>query len=168
MEQVFNGPSLRHLLPRLPNEEEYAELKWTETEPRSGYTSDEVNVLTAGANYGWPGGPPGSTQAAAVLPAAIGGIGDCAVLQGNLYVTSLDDKSLLSATLTAANPPKPGSFSENLKATYGRLLTVVAAPDNSLWLTTSNKDGHGSPVSADERVLHIPPPVPASGGTSNA
>jgi hypothetical protein len=38
---------------------------------------------------------------------------------------------------------------------------VVAAPDGALWLTTSNRDGHGRPIPADERVLRI---VPSSGG----
>jgi hypothetical protein len=43
------------------------------------------------------------------------------------------------------------------------LRTVVAASDGALWLTTSNKDGHGHPVPADERVLRIIP----SGGSGN-
>jgi len=50
-----------------------------------------------------------------------------------------------------------GSFSAQLKGTFGRLNTVVAAQDGSLWLTTSNRDGFGKPVSDDERVLHILP-----------
>jgi sugar lactone lactonase YvrE len=47
---------------------------------------------------------------------------------------------------------------------YGRLRTVVAAPDGALWLTTSNKDGKGKPGPADERVLRI---VPSGGGGNN-
>jgi hypothetical protein len=43
------------------------------------------------------------------------------------------------------------------------LLTVVAAPDGALWLTTANRDGHGHPVPADERVLRI---MPSGGGSS--
>jgi hypothetical protein len=40
---------------------------------------------------------------------------------------------------------------------YGRLKTVVAADDGALWLTTSNRDGHGTPVPADERVIRYLP-----------
>jgi hypothetical protein len=43
---------------------------------------------------------------------------------------------------------------------YGRLLTVVGGTAGLLWLTTSNKDGLGQPVSSDDRVVV----VPAGGG----
>jgi hypothetical protein len=55
-------------------------------------------------------------------------------------------------------------YSSSLRHKYGRLLTVVGAPDGALWLTTSNRDGHGHPVPADERVLRI---VPSSGGAKS-
>jgi hypothetical protein len=45
-----------------------------------------------------------------------------------------------------------------LTGTYGRLRTVVAAPDGALWLTTANRDGRGTPVPADDRVIRIEPP----------
>jgi hypothetical protein len=35
-----------------------------------------------------------------------------------------------------------------------------------LWLTTSNRDGHGKPIATDERVLRIPPP--SGGGSSDS
>ena len=46
-----------------------------------------------------------------------------------------------------------------------RVDTCVAAADGALWLTTSNKDGHGRPVAADERVLRITP-TGGNGGDS--
>jgi len=53
-----------------------------------------------------------------------------------------------------------GSFSGTprvlLDNKYGRLLTVQAGAKNSLWMTTSNKDGHGKPVPADDRVIVLP------------
>jgi glucose/arabinose dehydrogenase len=103
---------------------------------------------------------------ALTLPSTIGGVGDCAISSNALYVTGLGGQDVFRATLDGKGGA--GKFTGLLKKKYGRLLTVVAATDGSLWLTTSNKDGHGKPVAADERVLHITPAGGAGGGPSGA
>jgi hypothetical protein len=40
---------------------------------------------------------------------------------------------------------------------YGRLRTVVAAPDGTLWFSTSNRDGRGDPRPEDDRILQHRP-----------
>jgi glucose/arabinose dehydrogenase len=125
--------------------------------------TDEVNALAAGADFGWPTRSAASIGPITRLPAAKSGAGDCAVMGGQLYVTTLDGSALLSAPLTTAGGI--GGFTATLDGVYGRLLTVVAAPDGALWITTSNKDGHGHPSADDDRVLRITPSATEGAGS---
>jgi glucose/arabinose dehydrogenase len=144
--------------------------KVIEVEAHGSDGHDDVNALTAGTSYGWP--TPSSRVPAplATLPPKQGGPGGCALIDNQLYVTSLDGKALLSSALTAGSHGLvAGKFTASLENKYGRLLTVVADPSGAaLWLTTSNKDGHGRPVADDERVLRIPPPSGGGGSDSPA
>jgi glucose/arabinose dehydrogenase len=137
-----------------------------EVESRSPTDPGEVNVLTRGAYYGWPTSTPSAQAPTATLPTAQPAPGGCAVLGDQVYVTSLDGKALLASGLSSKGGVFSATkFSAALQNKYGRLRTVVADPANAvLWLTTSNRDGHGKPVAADERVIRIPPP---SGGSSD-
>lgn len=141
-----------------------------EVEAHGAAAPGNVNALDAGDFYGWP--TPGSSAHDPItsMPKGQGGPGGCAVLDNQLYVTSLTGKCLLSAPLTTTNAGlSTGRFVAALQNKYGRLLTVVADPVNGvLWLTTSNRDGHGRPVPSDERVLRIPPPSGGGGGDSPA
>ena len=71
-----------------------------------------------------------------------------------------------------------GTLNDGLYRRHGRVLEPVVLPADiksvfgiaqdrggALWLTTSNRDGHGHPVAADERVLRI---VPSGGGGGSA
>lgn len=140
-----------------------------EVEDGTSSSADEINVLGAGHDYGWP-----ATSGVGLAPAARLGLpytapGGCAVEAGQLWVTSLTGRALLSAPLKGAGAQLGiGAFTPGLKNKYGRLRTVVAAPDGALWLTTSNKDGHGNPVPADERVIRYVPSGANNGGGKTA
>ncbi len=111
-----------------------------------GPAAPVVSVVTVGA-----------TKVVSTLPAADSGPGGCAVQSGRLWVTSLDGRSLVSGGLNDTATPQVGQYSAVLTNIYGRLLNVVPAPDGALWITTSNRDGKGRPVAADERVIRYPP-----------
>ena len=57
----------------------------------------------------------------------------------------IDDK-VLCVPLT-----DPGNPVARYEGEYGRLRAAAAAPDGSLWVLTSNRDGRGDPVDADDR-----------------
>lgn len=84
-----------------------------------------------------------------------GGAADCAASQGLLANTSLGKQQLAGIAMSAT-----GTFSGSprvlLGNTYGRLRTVQPGAKGSLWMTTSNKDGHGKPVASDDRVIVLP------------
>lgn len=132
---------------------------------------DEINFVQAGANYGWPtfhqsggaargmkdpiwssGNVTFATSGAAFVFGAAWGR-----WSGSLFVCALKDRSLRRFTVT------PGLATQQdllLKGTYGRLRAALQGPDGALYITTSNRDGRGSPVNADDRVVRIVPTGP--------
>ena len=127
---------------------------------------DEVNVIRRGGNYGWPavrGRAHGRFRAPAhVWGATVAPSGAAFVSRGgspwtgDLFVAALKGRALHrlrfdGARVTRAQTLFPGR--------YGRLRAAVEAPDGTLWVTTSNRDMYGDPVSAsDDRILRITPP----------
>jgi glucose/arabinose dehydrogenase len=136
----------------------------TSSDPRSN--GDPVNQIFAGHSYGWPSRTHDSTSPLATLPSTDRSPGGCAISRGVLFVTSLTGQLVLASAIRAIRGAliSLSPYSTSLSHKYGRLLTVVAAQDGALWLSTSNRDGHGHPVPADERVLRI---VPSAGGAKS-
>ena len=97
------------------------------------------------------------------IPAEEGAPGGCAAGGGAVFVAALDGQRVhafaLDSTGTVVGDPE-----EFLVGQYGRLRTIVLDAEGALWITTSNRDGIGTPVEEDDRVLRILPPSAA--GTS--
>ena len=121
-------------------------------------TWDELNAITAGANYGWPGAEGVSRLDGLVDPIAQWKTSDAspsgiAFAQGHIFMAGLRGERLWA--IPVADGKRTGEPVAFFTGQYGRLRTVEAAPDGSLWLTTSNTDGRGDPRNGDDRILRV-------------
>jgi glucose/arabinose dehydrogenase len=120
---------------------------------------DEVNLIRRGRNYGWPevegrgstGGGRFTNPLVTWSPSDASPSG-AAIRRGTLHIGALQGQAVLRVRLSGQRARK---LSPLLQETYGRIRTVARAPDGSLWVTTSNRDGRGSPEPADDRILRL-------------
>jgi glucose/arabinose dehydrogenase len=120
---------------------------------------DEVNIIRPGRNYGWPrvegrGDTRGGRYANPLVtwPTAEASPSGAAVAGDALYVGALRGERLWRVPIDGDRAGAPQAL---LDGRFGRLRTVVAAPDGSLWVTTSNRDGRGSPAAGDDRIIRV-------------
>jgi glucose/arabinose dehydrogenase len=122
-------------------------------------TWDELNVITPGANYGWPvvegtGGGGGMTD-----PVTIWGTDDAspsgiAVTDAGVYLAALRGERLWWVPFAGDGF---GQATPLLVGELGRLRDVVVGPEGALWILTNNTDGRGNPRAGDDRVLRLAP-----------
>lgn len=123
---------------------------------------DEINLIQKAHNYGWPrmegyeGNAPDDKFTAPLLTwsppdASPSGL---AIAGGSLWIGALRGERLWRVPLLEdGSLGRPKALFEGK---YGRLRTAVRAPSGSLWVTTSNRDGRGSPRPKDDKILVIP------------
>ena len=132
-------------------------------------TWDEANRIQAGENYGWPevegegGEDRGFVDPITVWPTSEASPSGAEILvdgaipqwEGDLFVTALRGESLWRLDLDDR-----GAVTDRerlLEGEVGRVRDVAQAPDGSLWVSTSNRDGRGTPVETDDRIFRLAP-----------
>lgn len=121
-------------------------------------TWDELNIITPGADYGWPivegtvhdrqfVDPVYQWRPADASPSGI------AIIDDTVFMASLRGERLW-----VIDPPRDG---HGVRATayymgeFGRLRLAVAAGPHTLWIVTNNTDGRGAPNAGDDRILEL-------------
>jgi len=77
-----------------------------------------------------------------------------AFVGGRLYLGALRGEQLWRVNVKGKKADREKGF---FVGKYGRVRTVVTAPDGNLWVTTSNLDGRGEPAPEDDRILLVRP-----------
>jgi glucose/arabinose dehydrogenase len=122
-------------------------------------TWDELNLIQKGGNYGWPlvegrGHLDRFRNPVVVWHTDQASPSGLAYAGGALWLGALHGARLWEVPVHGSSVGTPEDW---FVGSYGRLRTVVRAPDGNLWVTTSNRDGRGSPAPADDRILLVRP-----------
>ena len=119
---------------------------------------DELNLIQAGGNYGWPQceGPCNElgviNPKATWSPTSTASPSGMAIVQGSAWIASLRGQVLYQVPLEGTEAGEPIAW---FGGQYGRLRDVLAYDRNRLWVATNNTDGRGEPQVADDRIIAI-------------
>jgi glucose/arabinose dehydrogenase len=120
--------------------------------------ADELNRIVKGGNYGWPDVEGRSDDDDFVQPTytwndvAEASPAGLAITRSTAFVGALRGRCLYAVPLDGT---RAGKATRHFTGDYGRIRNAVAAPDGSLWMTTSNTDGRTDPGSGDDQILRV-------------
>jgi glucose/arabinose dehydrogenase len=129
--------------------------------------ADELNLLQPGGNYGWPVVEGAADQAPYIDPiaqwsptslASPSGIAYVGGESPAIYVASLRGEVLWQVPVVGDRAGEPIAVE---LGDLGRLRTVIAEDEDTLWLMTSNTDGRGEPRAEDDRIVQVELTPPA-------
>ncbi len=134
---------------------------WATEHGRSNPTGyDELNLIEAGKNYGWPIIQGSEEKPGLIAPIINSGPDTAWAPSGAAFVGwSLFFGGLKGQTLYEADI-QDGQFkklNEHFKGEFGRIRDVVAGEGGMLYMTTSNQDSRGTPNSGDDKIIKVNP-----------
>ncbi len=127
-----------------------------------------MNRIEPGGNYGWPevegeAGDPNYIDPISTWPTNEASPSGAEILKGGAIPQWEGDffmAGLRGQTLWRLDLDESGAVIDReplLQGEAGRLRHVTQAPDGSLWVLTSNRDGRGNPIPDDDRILRLAP-----------
>lgn len=133
---------------------------------------DEVNVIEPGRNYGWPevSGQVADQRFVEPILSFSPSIAPSGATfydgqqlwkwRGDLFFAALTGKQIQRLTLKTPDFRTVESHERLYEGVYGRLRDIIQGPDGFLYFATNNRDGRGSPVAEDDRILRVVPGSP--------
>lgn len=133
---------------------------WATEHGRSGLKSglDELNLIEAGVNYGWPTIEGDKIAPGMKTPIINSGAQEtwapsgAVYFQGSIWFAGLKGETLYEAVLDGT---RVKTLTRHLANQFGRLRTVVVGQDNFLYVLTNNRDGRGTPKTDDDKIIRI-------------
>jgi len=121
---------------------------------------DELNLVEAGANYGWPEIRGSESHPEMRSPVYHSGESEtwapagAAAVDGSVFFAGLRGERLYQAGIGG---DRVHSFTAHFSGDFGRIRAVTVGPDKEyLYLTTSNTDGRGDAGEGDDRLIRVP------------
>lgn len=120
-------------------------------------TWDELNIIEAGKNYGWPtvegiAEDPDFVDPVQQWSPKVASPSGMAQHDGTLYIANLRGQVLRTVPVS-----DPSTSVEVWGQEYGRLRHVAVSPERQLWVVTNNTDSRGEPRQGDDRIIEISP-----------
>lgn len=121
---------------------------------------DELNLVEAGENYGWPAIRGSETDPEMRSPVYHSGEYETwapagtAAVDGSVFFAGLRGERLYEA---GVDGERVNSFTAHFSGDFGRIRAVTVGPDEEyLYITTSNTDGRGDAGAGDDRLIRVP------------
>jgi len=134
-----------------------------------GFAHDEINIVEAGKNYGWPNIVGSQTDPRYISPifhtgeiawapsgASFYNSDKIPELKGKYLVANLRGIHLHAFEIDTEQN-EIISDESLFSGQFGRLRDISVGNDGYLYMLTSNRDGRGSPTPNDDRILRIMP-----------
>ncbi len=128
---------------------------------------DEVNVIVAGDNYGWPLVSHENSREGLVspklvfTPAVAPGSGSfysgevIPQFKNNFFFGALKGEGIIRVVVDDKNPTEVVWFEKLDIGNLGRIREVKESPDGKLYFSTSNRDGRGVIRDGDDKIYAI-------------
>jgi glucose/arabinose dehydrogenase len=132
---------------------------------RTGH--DELNVVRAGGNYGWPRAAgrtrfsrsiaPIAEWTPSIAPAGVAFYTGTEIPEwkGNVFVGALIGEQLKRLVLDGTGDAVRVVAEQRVLRGIGRIRAVVMGPDGFLYVTTSDRDGRGNWRKGDDHVFRL-------------